>query len=642
MKKKKKISLVITIWLVAVVLAACVVSAILTYVTLSKRSKNQTETLVTQNVEDVSNDIAEIVDQYVFSYIDDIINNGYNTANVDGMNLNSIADYLENLGYDTEDMDNAQILSAYFQYIYQDYLGIEINIINGQGIIIVSSNPDPRYIGYDMSSGEQSAEFIVLLDGSKDEFVQDLKEKSLDSYQMKYAGKRFSDGSGFLQVGLTVDEYCKSMSEQGKYAVTNRRIGEVGYLLVCDENLIIINSYHNGYNGRSVVDAGIKIDKAQEYAYKTLMCDVFGVQSYVTINKESGIYIIGVYSVNEAITSVNTMLNASLLLEIIVFSVLLAALFMLLKKLIVNNIVKVNNALTEITAGNLNERIEVRDTYEFDALSTDINNTVDKLKGYIAEAAARIDSDLAIAKAIQTSVLPSVFPPFPDRKEFELFASMHAAKEVGGDFYDFFMLGDDTLGFLIADVSGKSIPGAMFMMTGRTIIKSLAESGLSPAEVFTVANKKLCEGNDAELFITAWMGYLDLKTGLVRVTNAGHNPPVLIRDGQAEYVKLKSGFVLAGMDGMIYKEQTLKLQKGDILYLYTDGVTEATDASEKQYGEDRLKKLLSFGNDYPAPSGDNGIAGAVCELVTKDIDAFVQGAEQSDDITMLCVKFMGE
>ena len=642
MKKKKKISLVITIWLVAVVLAACVVSAILTYVTLSKRSKNQTETLVTQNVEDVSNDIAEIVDQYVLSYIDDIINNGYNTANVDGMNLNSIADYLENLGYDTEDMDNAQILSAYFQYIYQDYLGIEINIINGQGIIIVSSNPDPRYIGYDMSSGEQSAEFIVLLDGSKDEFVQDLKEKSLDSYQMKYAGKRFSDGSGFLQVGLTVDEYCKSMSEQGKYAVTNRRIGEVGYLLVCDENLIIINSYHNGYNGRSVVDAGIKIDKAQEYAYKTLMCDVFGVQSYVTINKESGIYIIGVYSVNEAITSVNTMLNASLLLEIIVFSVLLAALFMLLKKLIVNNIVKVNNALTEITAGNLNERIEVRDTYEFDALSTDINNTVDKLKGYIAEAAARIDSDLAIAKAIQTSVLPSVFPPFPDRKEFELFASMHAAKEVGGDFYDFFMLGDDTLGFLIADVSGKSIPGAMFMMTGRTIIKSLAESGLSPAEVFTVANKKLCEGNDAELFITAWMGYLDLKTGLVRVTNAGHNPPVLIRDGQAEYVKLKSGFVLAGMDGMIYKEQTLKLQKGDILYLYTDGVTEATDASEKQYGEDRLKKLLSFGNDYPAPSGDNGIAGAVCELVTKDIDAFVQGAEQSDDITMLCVKFMGE
>ena len=369
---------------------------------------------------------------------------------------------------------------------------------------------------------------------------------------------------------------------------------------------------------------------------------MFGVSSYVTINQVRGIYIIGVYSANEAIASVNTMLGASLLLEFVVFSVLLVALIILLKKLIVRNIVKVNHALTEITEGNLDEKIEVRDTYEFDALSTDINMTVDKLKGYIAEAAARIDADLAIAKAIQTSVLPSVFPPYPDRKEFELFASMHAAKEVGGDFYDFFLLGEDTLGFLIADVSGKSIPGAMFMMTGRTIIKSLAESGLSPAEVFTVANEKLCEGNEAELFITAWMGYLDLKTGLVHVANAGHNPPVLIRNGKAEYIVLKPGLMLAGMDGMLYKEQTLQLQKGDVLYLYTDGVTEAMDQDGKQYGEDRLRELLSFGDRYPSPADENGVAGAVCKLVSEDVQKFVNGAEQSDDITMLCVKYIGK
>ena len=239
-------------------------------------------------------------------------------------------------------------------------------------------------------------------------------------------------------------------------------------------------------------------------------------------------------------------------------------------------------------------------------------------------------------------MLPSVFPPYPDRKEFELFASMHAAKEVGGDFYDFFMLGEDTLGFLIADVSGKSVPGAMFMMTGRTIIKSLAESGLSAADVFTVANEKLCEGNDAGLFITAWMGYLDLKTGLVHVANAGHNPPVLIRNGKAEYVILKPGFMLAGMEGMVYKEQTLQLEKGDVLYLYTDGVTEATDADEKLYGEKRLLDLLSFGDDYPSPSDGNGVAGAVCKMVSYDVQQFVNGAEQSDDITMLCIKYCGK
>ena len=173
-------------------------------------------------------------------------------------------------------------------------------------------------------------------------------------------------------------------------------------------------------------------------------------------------------------------------------------------------------------------------------------------------------------------------------------------------------------------------------------VRSLAENGQSPGEVFTTANEKLCEGNDAELFITAWMGFLDLKTGMVHVANAGHNPPVLIRDGRAEYVVLKPGLMLAGMDGMIYNDQTLQLQKNDILYLYTDGVTEAMDADENQYGEDRLIELLSFGNNYPAPSGDNGIAGVVCEMVKADIDSFVKDAEQSDDITMLCVRYLGK
>ena len=314
---------------------------------------------------------------------------------------------------------------------------------------------------------------------------------------------------------------------------------------------------------------------------------------------------------------------------------------LLIKRRVVRKLDSVNASLDRITAGDLEEKVEVRDTYEFDTLSTDINATVDRLKEYIAEAAARIDADLAVAKAIQSSALPNVFPPFPERKEFELFASMNAAKEVGGDFYDFYMLGDHTLGFLIADVSGKSIPGAMFMMTSKTVIKSLAESGLPPAEVFSIANEKLCEGNEAEMFVTAWLGYLDLKTGLVHIANAGHNPPVLIHGGKAEYVILKPGLMLAGMDGVRYKELTLQLEKGDILYLYTDGVTEAMGRDEEQYGEDRLQKLLSFGENYPAPSGANGIAETVCDMVTADVTKFTNGAEQSDDITMLCVRYLG-
>ena len=616
---KKKISIIITIWLIVIVMAACAASAALTYLTLSKRAERQTVSLIEQNVEDVSTDIDEMADEAILSYVDQFIEGEYISS---------------------AKIDNPDAFSKELHEYYTDH-GIEVNVVNTDGIITVSSVPE--YIGYDMHNGEQASEFLVLLDGSTEEYIQDMKGVSYDeSILMKYAGKRFPDGSGFIQVGLTKEVYYDAISRQGKYATTNRRIGETGYLLICGEDMTILNSYHNEYTGKNVMEAGIVLDPDKEYSYENARCAVFGVPSYININQIKGIYVIGVYSVSEAITSVNTMMNASILLEVIVFAILFVALIILLRKLIVNNMVKVNNALTQITEGNLNEKIDVRGTYEFDILSNDINATVDKLKGYIAEAAARIDADLEIAKAIQTSVLPNVFPPFPDRHEFELFASMHAAKEVGGDFYDFYMIDRDTLGFLIADVSGKSIPGAMFMMTGKAIIKSLAESGLPPADVFTVANEKLCEGNDAELFITAWMGYLDLKTGTLHVANAGHNPPVLIRNGKAEYVTLKPGLMLAGMDGMIYKEQTLQLQKGDILYLYTDGVTEAMDADENQYGENRLIELLSFGDNYPAPSGDNGIAGTVCEMVKTDIDRFVRGAEQSDDITMLCVRFLGE
>ena len=616
---KKKISLIITIWLIVIVMAACIVSAVLTYIMLSRRADRQTTALVRQNVEDVSNDISEMADESILSYVNEFITTGYIAS---------------------AEIENPDALSKELHDFYSDY-GVEVNVVDSDGIIIVSSVPE--YIGYDMHVGEQASEFLVLLDGSTEKYVQEMKEVSYNnSILMKYAGRRFPDGSGFLEVGLSEEVYSAAIGMQAKYAATNRRIGGTGYLLICSMDGTIFNSYHNEYTGMNIADAGIGLDPDKVYLYETVRCDVFGVPSYIDINQVKGIYVIGVYSIDEAITSVNTMMNASLLLEFSVFAVLFAVLIVLLRKLIVNNMEKVNHALAQITDGNLEEKIDVRDTYEFDTLSNDINATVDKLKEYIAEAAARIDADLEIAKAIQTSVLPNVFPPFPDRHEFELFASMNAAKEVGGDFYDFYMVGKDTLGFLIADVSGKSIPGAMFMMTGKTIIKSLAESGLPPADVFTIANEKLCEGNDAQLFITAWMGYLDLETGLVHVANAGHNPPVLIRDGRAEFVVLRPGLMLAGKNGIVYKEQTLQLQKGDVLFLYTDGVTEAMDADENMYGERRLKKLLSFGDSYPAPSDENGIAGAVCKAVTADLESFVKDAEQSDDITMLCIRYTGK
>ena len=209
---------------------------------------------------------------------------------------------------------------------------------------------------------------------------------------------------------------------------------------------------------------------------------------------------------------------------------------------------------------------------------------------------------------------------------------MDTAKEVGGDFYDFYFVDEDHLAFLIADVSGKGIPAAMFMMTAKTLLKSYAESGMNVSEVLTKANNKLCEGNDAGMFVTVWMGYLNTKTGEVTYTNAGHNPPLIRRaDGSVEYIKSRPGLVLAGMEGIRYRSNTIQLSQGDILYLYTDGVTEATDLNNELYGESRLLAVLEKESNVDVHS--------MCHLVKADVDAFAGKAPQFDDISMLSLQY---
>ena len=221
---------------------------------------------------------------------------------------------------------------------------------------------------------------------------------------------------------------------------------------------------------------------------------------------------------------------------------------------------------------------------------------------------------------------------FPKGEEYHIFAEMIAAKEVGGDFYDFYKLNDHTVAFLVADVSGKGIPAAMFMMTAKTIIKDLAESGMSVNEIFTRANDKLCENNDSSMFVTAWMGILDITTGKLQFANAGHNPPLIKRaDGSFELLKTRPGFVLAGMDGVRYRAGELTLGAGDRLFLYTDGVPEATNGDNKLYGEDRLLAFMNENCDLEAK--------ALLPALKSDIDAFVDGVPQFDDITMLSFDF---
>ena len=282
-------------------------------------------------------------------------------------------------------------------------------------------------------------------------------------------------------------------------------------------------------------------------------------------------------------------------------------------------------------------RVEIHTGDELEELSDSFRYMVSELNEYIRDLSRvtaekeRIGAELDVARHIQASMLPCIFPAFPERHEFDIYASMTPAKEVGGDFYDFFLVDDDHLAMVMADVSGKGVPAALFMMISRTLIKSAAQSGLSPKAVLEKVNNQLCENNDAEMFVTVWLGILEISTGKMKCANAGHEYPAIMRRGDDfQLFKDKHGLVLAGMEGARYREYELELNEGDRLFVYTDGVPEATNADTVLYGTDRMISAL------------NKVRGGTCrdllEALHRDVDTFVGAADQFDDITMLCIE----
>ena len=258
---------------------------------------------------------------------------------------------------------------------------------------------------------------------------------------------------------------------------------------------------------------------------------------------------------------------------------------------------------------------------------------IDQIKRVTAEK-ERIGAELDMASRIQCSQLPRLFPPFPDRKEFSLYASMNPAKEVGGDFYDFFMIDDDHMGFVMADVSGKGVPAALLMMVSRVLIKSSLQNGRSPSETLESVNNQLCESNEADFFVTVWLAVFEISTGKGVAANAGHEHPVLRRAGGSYELQIyRHSLPVGAMKGIPFKQHSFQLYPGDSFFVYTDGVAEATNGKKELYGAERMLQAL---NRDPDAEPDQVLAN-----VTQDIDSFVAGAEQFDDITMLCFRYVG-
>ena len=597
-KGSEKIASTFQRWLLAVIVIAYAITSSFTYVLQNGIVQIETQEVFTTAINDVEKAVKERSNAHILSIA-------------------------EQLKLEYEQDSNASLKNLAYQYDVK-----EINVVNAEGMII-NSNVSGVINNDDMKSKAQ--EFVDALK-SGDSFVQDYGPVGDDgSIWRKYAAVKLSDG-GFIQVGYDTAQFHKMLNEFVIDVTKNRHVGTNGFVAVCDNNLNLV--IDDEYGGSHISSIGINppeemlAGKRAEAIYKADIVDGKTEQSesYMYVFKfVEGYCVIAAMPEAEATFMRNASLYTSIFMQILIFAGLFVFIYILIKRVIITNLRKINDTLGQITKGDLNVTVDVRSNEEFSSLSDDINSTVSTLKRYIAEAAARIDKELEYAKQIQLSALPT---NFPDGEDYDVYAQMIAAKEVGGDFYDFYKINDTTVAFLAADVSGKGIPAAMFMMTAKTIIKDLAEGGMAVNDIFTKANEKLCESNESGMFVTAWMGILDLTTGNLQFANAGHNPPLIKRaNGEFEYLKTRAGFVLAGMEGVRYRMGELTLCPGDRIFLYTDGVTEATNKDNQLYGEDRLISFMNRNSTVEAT--------VLLPALKGDIDSFVGEAPQFDDITML-------
>lgn len=421
-----------------------------------------------------------------------------------------------------------------------------------------------------------------------------------------------------------------SLSKVGEY-YADLQFGNSGYVLLIEDG-VVKKSGKGQLEGMSALQLGI--DPEALSLRKMFIISIDGVRGAYTLNKSGDVFVLAFLPETEIYAERNR--NATFLLAglLLVFVAIYFAVAVVVRQNVVRKIVDVNESLAKIRTGDLEEKVDITGNSEFAELSLGINSTVDALKETMEEIALRNHKELEFAREVQRSVLPRYDEFVSYGMPFEICGDMKAAREVGGDFYDYFLIGDDKIGFVIADVSGKGIPAALLMMTAKTLVKNVVLGSQNPTEALDYANKQLCINNEKSMFVTLWLGILDFKEGEIEFANAAHNPPLLKKVGQPsiymDHKKYKRSLMLGAMEETIYHNNRISFESGDLLFLYTDGVTEAANKNEELYGEERLQKCVEK-NSTLSPE-------ELMKAVHEDIDRFVDGAEQFDDITMVVLK----
>ena len=505
----------------------------------------------------------------------------------------------------------------------------EIHISDENGILIAGTVS--AFFGYDYASADQSSAFLPAISNPSFRFAQDPLPRGIDQVLFQYVGVGRKDNPGIVQIGYTPDKLIRAMEVADiRNLAAGFRIGNSGSILIADRSGKIRSALEEGHVGKELSDLGLDLSLFAQ-TEGSFLRSFEGGNSLFAYQSVEEYLIIGQIPAHEMYFSRDSGTTVLLLFNLLLFGVIFFLIARLVQVVVIQGIYHVNDSLAKITQGHLEEKVHVDTNKEFKLLSEGINTTVNALKEAIHEAEQRIDSELAFAKSIQLSALPG---PFEAGRMLEICGDMHTAKEVGGDFYDYFVIDDTKLGMIIADASGKGIPAALFMMICKSIIKTYALSDRSLEEILFCANNTLCENNETNMFVTAYMGILDIPSQSFTYACAGHNPALIQRAGQDyEWLPAKVHLALAAMYNTRYQTNTIPLRPGDKLFLYTDGVTEANDPSDALFGSDRL---ISFLNSLPH---DIHPKAAMYE-VRKEVERFAAGAEQADDITMLMLEMI--
>jgi len=527
-------------------------------------------------------------------------------------------------------------LHTYVTNLCTTYGVAEFNLVNDKGIIY-ASNLD--YCSFDMASTPETKSLNELIQAKfPTACIQQFRKNAMPPYNyMKYAAYTlFKDNVniGYIQIGYDEASFYNSLNAIIKDFTTYRQIGTTGRIMIAMKDQTIVSDWQRTYVDKKLSDKEVfNMDITQLNADNLNKHNIETTSNYFCFTEVEGYIIVGTKTESEVNMSRDMMLYVISLSEVIVFAILLIFIYMVINSLVVKRIQRINGRLSEITSGSLDVVVDVEDNKEFKSLSDDINKMVNSLKDNIEKEKQRNNRELSFARNIQLSSLPV---PLDTTKGIDLYPLMATAKEVGGDFYDFYRIDKTHIALLIADVSGKGVPAAMFMMKAKTVIKSMVNKGMRAGEALTAANTELFNENEAGMFVTVWLGILDITNGELGFANAGHNPPAIGNQASHNFhfIKQKTGLVLGAMDNVTYPEQSLTLEKCQTIFLYTDGVTEATNNDNQLFGEERLLNSL---NTYNCITNRHFV-----NCVKRDVDKFVGDAPQFDDITILAATYQGK